>query len=758
MKEITRLKMAWALLAVWGRLKAWLNCEAGAVRRACIIAGFIGIGILISRFAEVAITKDILTNYLVAAGAMIGGAIAIVLSISIFLLQGVADLYSSKFFEEYANDWRQQTTYLGVAAIVLGLFGLALHVASLSQLDINDSRIVIVSSLTLIGTFFALIDWQVQIVRRKVTPENAIVFLEEKAMRSLRDVRKTAERAAKILSLQMGDVSEDLALAAAYGSVAQPSIHDLDRQIETLVGISLKLVERKESETAKVALAACARVLAGYIQARQASTVAIVSIEVFLAIQSDSQQFLNRNFERLNRAGRQFIKDGLDDLSSYIVDVYRVVAEKAKDVRALNNHPENPILDTVVGYLKQYVDSGVEDRDVEVVFQGAVAYGNIAVMAALVGQETTLFGLQELLEALVIPSLQLGTTIIVDQCTTACLEIIAAAFGSEHINRKHAVEKALMALASIATILSNLAGMGQIPNDFATVNSIEKGFTDFRLVLGPIIKRYRALKEEIAKKKYRRDLVMLFESARSSIRKISAGTKNAESLLAGMLGRLVFDLNNLILKLMATEEFADVRDDLRNVVTHLSHEPYFFTHAAGAFDAGSNSVRDLVDAVAKTGIAAMQRLRDNAIAKECASSIASIVNQALTKNTNSHGYDEPRLMKEVCYIGILALKHGWTDILDVVKAKIGEFESKYVEKYFSTPPSGYPGTFDPYNHTLGGLAHADQLHRELVRWMNEFDQERMSGLLSIRNDAEAAMYDLIEADDIQIFIENVWGT
>jgi len=106
----------------------------------------------------------------------------------------------------------------------------------------------------------------------------------------------------------------------------------------------------------------------------------------------------------------------------------------------------------------------------------------------------------------------------------------------------------------------------------------------------------------------------------------------------------------------------------------------------------------------------------------------------------------------------LALKNGWNGVVDDVKIKIRQFEAKYYKKYFSAPPRGFEGQFDPYNHTLGGYAHADELRRELTEWMGEFDYERLNGAVQFQDNAEGMMYEVIEPPDIEAFIANVWGS
>lgn len=76
---------------------------------------------------------------------------------------------------------------------------------------------------------------------------------------------------------------------------------------------------------------------------------------------------------------------------------------------------------------------------------------------------------------------------------------------------------------------------------------------------------------------------------------------------------------------------------------------------AEKFDGGSNAFYDLTDSVAKTGILAIEKLKDREIALACVKSLHSITNECLKKTENRNGFDEPRTLEKACYLGVLAL-------------------------------------------------------------------------------------------------------
>jgi hypothetical protein len=594
----------WWSLAQWRRVMAFLRRRFGSIRRTSIVIFSVGLGLLADHFGAGAISKGDLTGYLVSTAAMIGGTTAIVFSVSLFLLQGVSDLYSSRHLEEYVNSWRDlQLIYVVIIAITLVLFTTGLYLASLSSLGTSLAAGIISTSLGLVGFVFALIDRQYELVRQKISPVRVISFLGAKATRFLKQTERNAAQIAEILSLPDNGLTDEAALAAAYNRLLRPAIIDLGRQAELLVDISLRLSERQEFETAKLALTTAGEVLAGYLTARKTSSIALPSPVALLAIESDSQYFLAPRFEQLNRAGARFSTEGQEDLAAHVVEVYVLLANAAKNIKHLGATGENPILEQVMWSLNSYAKSGSSSPNLEVLFQGAIGLTAIAKMAAGAGLDATVNGVQENLSKIAPQSLTLNTTVVWNEVTTGFLSIIAAAFESEAIERRHVVDRSLQGIADMTVLLSRLIDAGAIANDYATSESLLKAYIDFHALLNQLLAEYETLSDDQAKARYRRDLLMLFEALRSHFRRLTNAVR-PESLLAGSIGRLIFTINQTIIALLGEAEFGDVRKGLHDCLRWLVHSPYWLLDASEKFDASASSVRTLVDSTAKTGILA----------------------------------------------------------------------------------------------------------------------------------------------------------
>lgn len=746
-------KYSW-VLTVWfyrarsRKLLSFLKGHFDILLRIVFILFALGIGLLLEIFGGTSFTQDILSNYLVAIGAMSGGAIAIVFTISIFLLQSAADLYSSQYFEVYIHDIKEKIVYVLVTIITILFFGAGLYVGSLATITQVVSSTIVWCSLVLVGTVFALIDWQYKTVRQKINPSKAIEFLEKQGLHFLNRVQSDATRIARIIVLRDKKVTENEALAKTYNQLLQPYINDLDRQLENLIEISAKLADKQEIATVNRGLTAFHNVLGKFLEVRKTSSIAIPSSTAFLAIESDSQSFVFRNFDRLNKIGEKFIKEGKDENATYILRIYDALAKKAKTIEYLGSTRESPILETLIGCLEAYIELGMRHKNLEVVFQGAEKLGNVAMDVAEIGLQPALKGIQDKLVKIAIYGITEKQTVIVDKCNDVYLRIIGAVFSSRKIIARHQFDDALKHIATIAQYVFMARKAGVLSSDFGSSFAMTRAYDNLYSLIVNIINYYPTLTDDREKNRYRSDISQFFEDLYTSLRRMSEEIKNCDNLLVESIGRLMYNVNELMFYLIENPEFSDGKDNLLKWLGWNIHLPTWFANHAEKFDAGSNNFRSLTENVAKTGILAFEKLEDKRLVKSAIDALGSLTEHALNKNTDSYGYDEPRILEKACYLGILALKKGWEDVFAEVVVKILDFEPKYAKKYFSNIPAHID------QEKLS--PRKNQLRIELMKWSNDFDYERRNGNLRIRDDAESMMYGLVEASDIDWFIYRVW--
>ena len=747
----------WLYLNRWRWFRSLLKKHFGVIRRVLFLLTSLLIAYLINKYGGVNFSQETLSNYLVAIGAMTGGIIAIVFTISIFLLQNTADLYSSQYLEVYIHDWKEKFIYFIIVLITIFFLGGGLYAGGLENISQKIISAIIYTSLFLIGGIFSLVDWQDENVRKKINPAQAINFLEKESKCFLKGLQADAEKMAGIMQAKDESTSNDMAIATAYNYFLQPFIKKLDRDLENLVEISLKLSDREEIETTKRGLLAVYNIMVSFFKARKTSSLIVPSTIAFFAMESDSQTFLTSNFERLNRAGEKFTREGKDEISSYIINIYDSLANKAKEMSFIGRaQRSNPILDHIIGYLNAFINYGMRAKNLEIVFQGSRVLGNFVVISSEKGLRITLHGLQDRILEIAKYGLAEKQTIIVDNCVNAYLMAIEAIFVKSKIIRRES-EVSLRNIATITYLTSSYIKIGILPNNFTTWTTLSKGYDYLYSRIVNIVNYCIELENAKEKERCSRDIIGLFKDVNLTLRKLSENLKECDSTLCDSISRLTFNINQLLVDFISKdgikEHFNDEKVGIISCLEWNIHLPYWFVHHSEKFDSSSNPFNTLTNSVAKTGILAIEKLDNKKLAIECINCLNSITNECLDKTTDRYGYDEPRVLEKACYLGILALKKGWEDVAMHLALFIYDFEKKYYKKYLTNVPEN----IDPKNHNVMGLPHHDQLLRELLCWRDDFTREKYNGVWHLMDSAGDMMYPLINEIDIDRFIFEVWN-
>src|ERR1035437_7938265 len=172
--KLTFIVKSWLMTQKLRGIINYMSKHFPLIRRILIISFAFILGYIIANHIDEINTKIILSNYLITAGAMVGGIIAVVFTLSIFLLQNAAEFYSSQYFEVYINDWRDKTIFPMVVIIAILFLGGGIYVSGIKDVSTNLLFLIIFYSMGLIGFVFALIDWQFHIVKQKINPIRAI--------------------------------------------------------------------------------------------------------------------------------------------------------------------------------------------------------------------------------------------------------------------------------------------------------------------------------------------------------------------------------------------------------------------------------------------------------------------------------------------------------------------------------------------------------------------------------------------------------
>jgi len=693
-------------------------------------------------------------------GVMIGGVLAIVLALSIFVLQNASDMYSSQFYEVYIHDKLEKSIFFII--IILALLFFTAGIIFKNDLFIITTamkKVIIYCFLFFIALIFVLIDKQYENVRRKANPIKALEFLEYKSIYFLNNIQKDITELVRIVKLKDQDSSEELIKAIEWNKYPVLHLPILNRQIENLFEITMKLSDRQEIETANRGLKSINNILLKYLDLRKDCSLAYPSKINFLAIESDSQSFLSENIERLNNIEKKFIKENKIENAVYVFDMFISLANKSKEITFLNTKNKNPIFSQIIGYFKYLIEFSIREKNQEVAFQGIRVLDNFILVVFDNKLMISLNTIYEDLLAIALFGISEKNTAITDKCQNVYLGSLTRIFKCQIIDADRYIEKTLENIKTITVSIYLMMIKGYLPNNILTSFALTKPYEKMINHVYEIVHSYKELKDEKTKESYRKDIVGLFDKIYRFLRDLAEKIKNCDSILNTYIGFLIFDLDSLLIDLIEDKEFKSSQEKLIEILGYFVYLPSWFVLYDKASRKSNNlNLNELIEAVTKTGLKLFKKIKNDdsiieiekiKLLKDCVESIYDIAKNSIEKIKEDYGYDEPRVMLKLCFLGVLGLKNDLKPIITEVKNRICEFEKNYKEKYFH-------GVSDEIiSENIYGPK-KEQLLIELLRWHRNFINHKYE-THRLMDSSEDIMFELIDEKDIERFIHEVWN-
>jgi len=687
-------------------------------------------------------------------GVMIGGILAIILALSIFVLQNASDMYSSQFYEVYIYDKLEKYIYFIIIILALLFFTAGIIFKNdLFFITITMKKIIIYCFLFFVALIFILIDKQYENVRRKANPIKALEFLEDKSIYFLNNIQKDITEIVRIIKLKDQDSSEELIKAIEWNKYLVLYLPILSQQIENLFEITMKLSDRQEIKTANRGLKSINNILLKYLDLRKDCSLTYPSKINFLVTESDSQSFLSKNIESICNLGKKFIKENKMENAVYVFDMFISLANKSKEITFLNTKDKNPVFSQIIGYFKFLIEFTIREKNQEGAFQGIRVLDNFILVVFDNKLMISLNTIYEDLLAIALFGISEKNTAITDKCQNVYLSSLTRIFKCKIIDADRYIEKTLENIKTITVSIYLMMIKGYL--SFALTKPYEKMIN----YVYEIVNNYKELKNEKTKESYRKDIVGLFDKIYRFLRDLAEKIKNCDSILNTYIGFLIFDLDSLLIDLIEDKEFKSSQEKLIEILGYFVYLPSWFVLYDRASRKSNNlNLNELIEAVTKTGLKLFKKIKNDdsiieiekiKLLKDCVESLYDIAKNSIEKIKEDYGYDEPRVMLKLCFLGVLGLKNDLQPIIIEVKKRIHEFEKIYKEKYFS-------GVSDEIISKNIYGPKKEQLFIELLNWHREFINHKYE-THRLMDSSEDRMFELIDEKDIERFIHEVWN-
>lgn len=700
--------------------------------------------LILGRYVDPAFDKSDAITFFTAVAAMIGGILAIIFSLSILLMGNAAERIPVGFYETAAKDWLHDLIFFLISICSMVLFSFALLFGKLGLGYASQSFQL---AMGLVGCVFYLTFIFYQRVRERLNPNNVLRIASKQAFEKLDFTHKRAQDIAEVLMRQPKlekSVTKEEALATSF-QYLQPEFTYINSRLNYLFDYHDKLVASNERSSALSVLQVITNILQKYFQTRKDSSL-VLPAGFILATTSDSRAFLTPPLERLVAVGENYMRENDNEGITRVIYIFVRLCKSASEINYLTKHKiESPIMEQCRGYLNQLLESAIKFNHQEALFQGILAYEEIIPIVIKQNLQHEFITIYDMLDNIAMSALTNKYNVVFGQVVNTYTSILSQLISTKYFNLEMELGSLWEHLRNIIFYAYISMATGTLDSSFSVQTNLNNPFTAMSSMIFQTARAATNAETEEESNDWKEAFFTTTEELRSTLRYLSEKMKTTSHILVDTFGNIISDVGCLLVDLTKNEKWTNDKKELVKQIGWYIFQTEWFTHDLKKIK-DNNSFDSLIEAASKIGIKAIhQDLEETA--KDAIKILYNFANKMiLYEEGEGYGFTEPRIMERACYIGILALKLGKTDIIDGLKEYIKSFEEAYRKKWY---PEGPPEAGKSISPSY------DQLLLE-VHGLIERKRSRY-GLMPILNRADENLLPLITEEDINKFIMSIWG-
>ena len=639
-----------------------------------------------------ALEIQLLSGLLIGVATVIAGVLALLISVSLFVIQNAADNYTPTILNQFARD--------KVSIILYFFIGVSSLFVFLSSLFLKSQPYyvpgLVVFSMVLLAITFALAYWQYSRMANIVNPVRLLENWQKICLTHIRTVDRNMNEVVEFLKQKNVSTSgvrpDDYAgLSKAGFYLREQSIHaSLEKKLRQVYSITKRAAIKRDYEVIETGLAVISNVLRSYLIARQDSTVPLpTSIPLSFSVDYDS--LFDRSFQELQEICRIATSNSDENLIRRIVDTIAAIGIQSVEIVPKGDFVRNnPVTGLsilyVVGITEEASRHGYTDvclsavagikaivqralaKKVPLVFEEALKPLNKIALLGLVHRKSYVF--DRVMEVL---------------STTSHQVVEIDHFDAEEVVRTCLEEAKKLILLAIPLIEeSGLQGTFEVTNYIRSLLDLSQqtAIPYITRILPPRF-RGKSYDDRDAMRAFH-NFVGLNKLFYAFYREFGEQFGKTESFMLFYVHEAIRENVSTILTVLQDKTWTFERAELENRISWLLSF-YWVT-----FDAHQqikkNFYHGMSDFLGWLGILSVKNIWFD-VADSCIQDISSIANQYLQKG-DGFQYEAPRIFMNNVYILMIANKKKYGKIKDQALKELTNFHSSYTSKLSNLDPSG----------------------------------------------------------------------
>jgi hypothetical protein len=314
------------------------------------------------------ISADALSSLADSIGSVIGGSVAIVFTISTFILQNTSELFSTQYLNKFIENKSERRVFFALVLLSVSSF----LVPFISSFDGTYQYIFTLLIFSVLCSFFLIYILYIDL-RRMINPETTLIKIRNKAIIELRKIKKSFSRSSKLQAFinSYDDEQKEMLMETQYK--LYPAWKDtMLIYVKQLYEISLRLLAKNEIETTKLAIKFIYDIHAEHLSLRSGNFVKMPAGIMSFVYTFDDQNFTASVLEYLESYANRILQENRKENIQHLLQVYEGLIATSLNVEFAKTRMfdrGNPISALVVGYYVGYVENIIATNDINSIWE-----------------------------------------------------------------------------------------------------------------------------------------------------------------------------------------------------------------------------------------------------------------------------------------------------------------------------------------------------------------------------------------------------
>lgn len=350
---------------------------------------FCGVIFLIHKslvYSNLTISENNIYSFAFAIASIIGASIAIIFSFSTFILQSTSDLFSTQYLNKFIENTKEKIFFWLLVILTIGAFSIPVISLPNSLIKLLPKhypqyyRFEFLISIFLIA--FYLIYSLFRELRKKINPESTLIKIKIDALKQLekinRELKKHANFQNKIFEYEKEN--KDFSLDIQYKR--NPNWHLLILEnVKYLFEIGLRLMAKNEINSFNLILKFIRDIYLKHLDLRNGSFIRMPA-SFWGTNTFDDEGFTTQILEYLQSIGNRIVEEKRKENIYFLLKIYESIVFYSLNIKFadkdLNAHKDNPLLNIVIAYYVSFIDQINQSKENDWTWKSIESISNVS--------------------------------------------------------------------------------------------------------------------------------------------------------------------------------------------------------------------------------------------------------------------------------------------------------------------------------------------------------------------------------------------